>query len=211
MSRRPLTLRNRGLTQVIAGCAAVLLLVLVSSRELRAQDQNVYDDDAAACPARSVVAFTSPYTQETYAGYADRGANSYFTRVYYTFKDIRSISGKRTANGQFYIYGVECRLATFLSPFGALMPPMERLEFVESPLLACAETRPIAPAYYEPEFEPYDGDGGAEGPCSGSGGGSGEDEEEGAGGCRREYLVVERSDNGGPWYVIWEGWGIVCG
>jgi uncharacterized membrane protein YgcG len=63
---------------------------------------------------------------------------------------------------------------------------------------------------YDP-YNPYPegGDGSCGSPGSGGepgGGGGGS-----SGACHDEWLIVERSDDGGAtWYVVWEGWGTVC-
>ena len=83
-----------------------------------------YDWDAESRPRRIVLAFNGErYTASPYAGYANRGANAYLGKVFYTFSNIPSLDGKWVASGNVYLYGWECRLGTYVNPGRALMPP----------------------------------------------------------------------------------------
>lgn len=189
--------------------------VFGSTATIQAQEiagDSYYDPDAASCPRRVIFYLESGSTEEKYVGYANRGVDAFFSPVFYTFSNVKSASGRHTASGNFYIYGIECRLATWLSWNGVMSPPPWRYEFVESETLACTGTgaQPIRP-YTEVVYDPYSGgDIEDEENCGGSGGG-GDSPGPGGSTCHSEWLVVERSDDGGAtWYVIWEGWGTVC-
>lgn len=80
---------------------------------------------------------------------------------------------------------------------------------VEDATMACSGSPTTFASY-----NPYDPDeSGYSGSCAGtSSGGGNTGSGGGGGGCQVEWLVLERSDDGGAtWYVIWEGWGTVCG
>jgi hypothetical protein len=190
------------------------LVVFGSAVPARGQDPvaNAYDPDAASCPLRVIFYLESGSTQERYVGYAVRGADAFFSPVFYTFSNVKSASGKHTASGNFYVYGIECRLATWLSWNGVMSPPPWRYEFVETQALACnRDTRLVTDVTYEP----YDPDYGGSDDCGGSGSGGGGDGGSGAGsgsGCRTEYVYVEVSHDGGAtWVTYWEGYATVCG
>jgi hypothetical protein len=138
-----------------------------------------------------------------YAGIAQRGGDSFFGVVYYSFNTIPDQSGTWTASGNFYVYGLECRLATLLSDQGILLPPMERIEYVEGPRVACTGGNGgtgFQTASYS-GFDPY-----SDSEC-----GDGGSPEGGISNCAQEWIVIQRSDDGGKtWYTIWEGYGAVC-
>jgi len=139
-----------------------------------------YDWDAESCPRRVVLAFTGEkYTASPYAGYAIRGADAYLGKVFYTFSNLPSLDRKWVASGNFYLYGWECRLTTYVNPSGALMPPRSRLEYTESPAsIACSggSGRGIGDlgVVVDIAYDPYaSGDGDCGGGGDPGGGGSG--------------------------------------
>lgn len=141
-----------------------------------------HDWDAESCPRRVVLAFNGErYTASPYAGYANRGADAYLGKVFYTFNNLPSLDRKWVASGNFYLYGWECRLTTYVNPSGALMPPHSRLEYTESPVsVACSggsggggvgDLGVVVDIAYDP-YASGDGDCGGGGD-PGGGGGSG--------------------------------------
>ena len=173
-----------------------------------AQEAAYYDPDAGSCPTRVIFLYQSGSTNETYVGYANRGSDAYFSPVFYSFSNVSSASGKRKLSGNFYLYGIECRLATWLRWDGVLTPPPSRYEVYESEPLACSGSRTgsLQPIAYEPGYDPYESSGGCTGGGSGTSGGGG------GSGCHSEYAIVEVSyDGGATWQKFYEGYVTVCG
>lgn len=189
---------------------ALFLLCLVVPAHSSAQSGA--DDELAACPPRAGFYFISPYTSQTYAGYALRGsADSFLRRVYYLFSAVPSQGGTGwRASGTFWLYGWECRIGTIT---GLLAPGLERLEFAESQSLACSgsggggwdggtETglMPVTNEIQDPSYDPYDaGSGDCEsGEPGGEGGGGDGSDGQGTGGTQ-----YQPGDNTGGETVDW--------
>lgn len=131
-------------------------------------------DDVDACARRVGFYLQSPYTGNVYAGGALRGADTFFAKVFYLFSGVQDQSGTYMISGNFYVYGHECRLGTWLRG-GVYAIPLSRVEFTEVPIPEvrgkgdCTDEEPVDYMIYDASYDPT-----AEtGRCGEAGGGDG--------------------------------------
>jgi hypothetical protein len=176
--------------------------------------------DAAFCPASMLFQFKSVRTgrPKYYVGYANRGGDAAFARVYYSFHNVFSNDYTHKISGNFWVYGWECRMGHWYTMVIDLTN-FSRMSYTEvdaspggGPIMACndGEYDPYAYAGYDP-YDPYapEEDFWCT-PDDGGGGGSEGDSGEG-GSCRTEMVAIEISyDDGATWHLLWEGPATVC-
>jgi hypothetical protein len=204
--------KSTGIFRAFSGTRALMVLAVLflgAAPGLRAQNgdpglfEGGWGTDEGVCP-RSVGMFTT-HNGEQFTGGGTLDRESFFWGRYNFVAHNQGGLGPIEMAGFFYISKAECYWQGGKGVFIIFSPVIEY--YGPRRDLACGrgDTRLVSD---EPEYDPYNPTGG-DSSCGGSGGGG-----TGGGGgdnCHQEWVIVERSDDGGnTWYTIWEGWATVC-
>jgi len=121
---------------------------------------------------------------------------------------IRDVSGRKIWTDARIL--VQCYVRTSL--FGLISSNFavvaQEFGSVEDARTACGDGDPTRLVI---DYDPYNPEPEGDDRWCDSAGSGGDPGGGTSGNCHAEWLIVERSDDGGAtWYVIWEGWGTVC-
>jgi hypothetical protein len=188
--------------------AAVALLLASAVSRSNAQVDSGWGSDAPLCP--SVVRMYAAHNGEQFGGNGFKEYETFFWGRYNFIAHNQGGIGPIEMAGFFYVSKAQCYAQGNRGVYVVVSPVIEyygprRDGLGEEECTGGGDTELVenvrAPGY-DPFEQEVEGGG-----CGGGGGPTGGTTEN----CPMEWVVVEKSDDGGnTWYTIYEGWVTVC-
>jgi len=190
--------------------SALALLLLAAAPRAYGQVDGGWGSDAPLCPP--VVRMYAGHNGEQFGGFGTKEYETFFWGRYRFTAHNQGGIGPIEMAGFFYVSKAQCYAQGNQGIYVVVSPVIEyygprRDGLGEEECSGGGDTELVANVR-EPGYDPFEKEesgGGCDGGGGGAGGGTTEN-------CTSEWVIVERSDDGGnTWYTIYEGWVSTCG